>query len=590
MSISFVRKTQPNQCNERPQHVIFFDVESKLIKQDSGKCVFQPFLWTAIYKRYRKDNHKDTEQKYSGTDANDFWNMVDEKAKEKTKLYVVSHHLEVDFMPLGGFTALWMHNWKLKNIISHDRVVVLYCTKGTRSMVLMNNGNLFDGTVQEWGEVLGIAKLPMPRANARREVWQAYCMRDTEIVCRMWDNLLHFMDEHDLGNFRITRAGIALNAFRHRFMPTPIIIHNHKPTLDLERASYHGGRFEALKIGKLPPGHYYQLDVNSMYGYIEKNYKLPYELRGYETNPTPYKVSQLLKKYAVIAEVDVDISEPFIPVRTDTRVKYPTGKMTCTLCTPELEHAMSKGYVTGYKRVAWYKQDFVFQDFATYFLNLKQQYKEAGNKPMYAMAKFFPNALYGKFGQYGYFDQIIGDCNEDEFKIVQSYSIDQNTKGNLLYYSGKIHHTTRKDQGWYTFVAIASHITAYGRMMLFRLMNIAGFENVYHVACDSLLVNQMGYLNLYLRISDTYPGYLKLEKIYNSVTIKGVNDLVLDGQEKIKGIPKKAVKLGDNTYQITEWMHMNTLIEQGVLDFYYTRDVVKNLSRPQYHQSQQLTQ
>lgn len=582
MSLAFSHTVKPNQKNERPQHCLFLDVESRLNAIAYNKVKFVPFLWTAIYRRYRKDGKSNQYREHYGTDPLEFWKLIEQYSYSRSKLYVVSHHLEVDFMPLGGFKALYANGWSLDNLISHGRVVTLYCHKEGKSLIIMNNGNLFDGSIEEWGKELGLPKLKMPSAKDSLENWLEYCMRDTKIVALMWDNLLAFMDKHDLGNFKLTRASLALNAYRHRFMSKPIAIHAHPEALALERSGYHGGRFEALQIGDHPETLYYQLDINSMYGYIETACQLPYELRGYKNKLTLRGLERLLTKYSVIAEIEINSPEPFFPIKEGIHVNYPTGSHLVTFCTPELIYALKKGYIKKIHRCSWYRQDFIFRDYARYFLNLKETYQKENNKPMRALAKFFPNALYGKFGQYGYKDTVIGECPLSEFKVVQSMSADTGKRSTLIYYGGKIHMTTRIDTSWYTFVAISAHITAFARMMLYNLMVKAGFQNVYHVATDSLIVNQQGYDALHDEIDPHISGKLKLEKTFKQLSIKGINDMVTDGLEKIKGIPKKAVKLSDDTYLITEWVRLTTLLQENITDYYYTRDLVKTLARPDY--------
>lgn len=588
MSRGFVRHIKHNEKNERPNHVIFVDVESHVNKFAPNKYKFDAFLWTGIYKHYRHGSNRDTEIELSGTTIDSFWHEVDNYAFAKSKLYIVTHHLEVDFMPLGGFNKLYEYGWTLNSLISHGRVVTLYCKRDTTSLIIMNNGNLFDGSIESWGNIFKVPKLTMPSKKAPLSEWVTYCKRDTLIVKLMWDTLLNFMDEHDLGNFKATRASLAMNAYRHRFMTHDVSIHHDIPALQLERRSYHGGRFEALKFGNFKGDTYYQLDTNSMYGYIELVNKLPYELQGFIDKCPIGRLEHLLKSYAVVADVDIVSDEPYFPIREGSKVKYPTGSFNVVMCTPELLYALKKGHIKNVRSVAYYKQGLIFSEFANYFMTLKNKYTDEGNIPMRTMAKFFPNALYGKFGQYGYEDSIIGECPDNIFSIEEGLNTVTHKRYSIMAYGGKVHQTNTIDQSYYTFVAIASHITAYGRMLLFNMMKQAGLNNVYHVATDSLVVNTKGYERLKHLIHDTEPGKLKLEKTFKSYKIKGINDVVCDETEKIKGVPKKATKLADNTYLCTNWPKITTLLKEGIFDYYYTKTVTKTLNRPDYKEALRL--
>ena len=582
MSISFSHSIARNHGNERPSRVLFYDVESELIPEAKGKMRFKPFLWTMIYKRYRSDREDGALQYYKGSVIDTFWDIVEEHTYKKAKTYLVSHHLEVDFMPLMGMKQLPARGWVLDKLIAHARVLIMWWKRDSSTLVVMNNGNLFDGSIEQWGNQLGLPKLDMPDTNGTPEEWDTYCMRDTEIMVRMWDSLFMFLDEHDLGNFRLTKAGLALNGYKHRFMPRQIAVHNHIEGTLLERLSYKGGRFEALQIGRYSKDTYYNLDINSMYGSIMRDSLLPYELRGYKELPTMQFFMHKLKNYAVIATVDITPTEPIFPRIENDKIIYKCGNMITTLCTPELKLCIDKGWLNSVSKITWYYDERIFREYANYFLELKNKYDKEGNKAMRQVTKLYLNSLYGKFGQKGYQDVVIGECDPDLFKIEEGYDYDTKQHYELGYYGGKIHETVITDVGFNTLTAIASHITAYGRIRIYNLMKVAGFENVYHVATDSLLVNSEGYRRLHSYINDSLTGYLKLEGTYSSITVKDVNDVIKDDEVKIKGIPRKAKRIDDDTYVVTTWLRFTTLIKQGITDHYYTIDRVKHLSRLRY--------
>jgi hypothetical protein len=583
MSLNFKHTIGKNKANERPSHVLFADVESKLSDIGNGRTLFTPFLWTMIYHHYRWSDRKDTEIEYTGYVIGEFWDIVEYHTYDKTKTYLTTHHLEVDFMPLKGFVELNNRGWILDKLIAHNRVLIMTWKKDKRTLVIMNNGNIFPSSIADWGDTLAIPKLKMPKESDSLDDWYVYCMRDTRIMVEMWNTLFRFMDEHDLGNFKYTLASLALSAYKHRFQVKEIAIHDDVQVILLERLAYHGGRFQALKIGKWTNSQFYLLDINSMYAYIQSSCELPYELRGYKEVCDLRELEYRLNKYCVIAECDVDIPESFLPVKVEDKQYYPTGLHTVFLSSPEIRYCLDHNYIKAVRRIAWYYKDYVLKQYADYFTELKIKYTVDGNKPMRAITKLYPNALYGKFAQHGYKDKIIGDCNPDEFKFIEAMDYTTKERYTIAYYGGKIHETEVTLGGYNTFVALSAHITAYGRIMLFNLIKKAGWNNVYHVATDSLVVNNEGYTNLMDEINETVIGKLKLEKKFSDYTLKDVNDVIIDGVDKIKGIGNKAERIAEDTYAITAWPRITTLIKQGNLDHYYTRRVVKVLKRIRYH-------
>jgi hypothetical protein len=582
MSLGYHHRLGDNKGNARPTHVIFFDVESRVSKPKQGKRYFTPFLWTSIYKHYDTYSTGRKAVQSWGTDPDTFWDWVSKHIYPKSKTYLVSHNIVVDFIPMQGFMILPAMGWKFTKLIWRQRVVIMTWEKDTSKLIIMNNGNLFDGSISEWGKVFGVEKLSMPDDKAPMSEWLPYCMRDTEIVVMMWDNLLGFLDTHDLGNFQLTKASLALTAYKHRFTDTPISIHKDEQVITHERNSYHGGRFEAFQVGNFTEGDYYNLDITSMYGWIESKYPVPYELRGYADSCDMATLKYALDKYAVIAQVDLDLAEPIIPIKENGKVSFPTGLVTGVLCSPELSYCLEKGYIKDVSAISWYYQEPVLKRYADYFLGIKQQYEDEGNKPMRQLSKLYLNSLYGKFAQHGFIDDIIGECDPGEYQIIYNYDVSTDSYSQLCHYCGQIHQVTETPIAYNSMVALASHITAYGRMYLWQLIKCAGLENVYHVATDSLVVNDLGYQNLSPYVKPGMPGYLKLEGISKGLTIKDVNDTIFDGKVKIKGIPKTAIQIGENDYQLETWPSMTSLIRKGEQDQYYINVIKKHLKRPRY--------
>jgi len=582
MSMSFHHSIKPNQKNERIRHLLVFDVESNIDKKLGNKTIFEPFLWSLIYSRYRTEDKAWIDKKEYGTNIDDFWDIVESYAYNKEKLILSSHHLEPDIIPLQSVAQLDKRDWKLSKYITHNKILMFDFTKDKRKIVITNSGNIFPGSIAEWGKALKIDKLDMPTAKELNKEWVDYCMRDCEVLLAMWKTYIDFLNIHNMGNMKFTAASQAMTSYRHRFMPKTIAIHNHPETLALERLAYHGGRFQALQIGNISETPLYRLDINSMYGDIMCKADLPYELRGYQETCKLDKIVWLLKKYAVIAEMTIRTFEPVFPVIKDDKVTYPLGKITGFFCTPEIEYILEHCSIISIGKVSWYRKYPILSEYSTYFLNVRQAYKKEANKPFEMMAKLFVNSLYGKFGQYGYKEEIIGDCDEGVMTFQESYDTTTKQKIGYLLYGGKIHVVKKENNSYNTFVAVAAHITAYGRINLWKLIKQAGVNNVYHVATDSLIVNTIGFEALQDKIDANTFGLLKVEEIIKKLIVKAPNDMVMDETEKIKGVSKKAIKHSDNTYTVTCWPSFNALMKRNELGFYYTRSVTKTLKRKDY--------
>jgi hypothetical protein len=585
MSLSFARFVPENRGTQRFSEFIFYDVESHVVPEKDGRAFFVPFLWTAIRAHYRKQSDSWTTCEKWGQSAEEFWDWVAEEHKEKKTLYLVSHHLEVDFMPLRGIPELKKRGYSPLKFIANGRTVALWFRKGKKTLVAMNNGNIFDGSIESWGKVLGIPKLDMPKAEDSLEEWIRYCSTDTLILFLMWKTLYTFMKDHDLGNMKLTKASLAYSSFRHRFMTHKIALHSHPQAMQLEREAYHGGRFECTQVGNFT-GNFYKLDINSMYAAIQIQESLPCALVDYrEGRFGADLIRAYIRNRAVIADVEYSLKDPVFPVVKQGKVSFQGGKQRSVLCTPELEYLLEHGKIKAVYRLAIYEKAPILSEFAAYFTRMKQQYEQEGNLPMRTLAKIFPNAVYGKFAQRAFHREYLGECEPGSLRIIDTVDLDTREKYQIVEYDGKAYKEWTDHENDRAFVAIAAHITAYGRIALWNLVKRAGIKNVYHLATDSLIVNQAGYEKLRDLIDPFQVGKLKVEGTAQTMTLRDVNDYVFGSEEKIKGINKKAVKISEHTYQITAWPRITTLIKNGMMDRYYTRTITKTLARPRYRSS-----
>jgi len=585
MSHAFHHTLKTNKRSERPSLLIFYDVESHYPAGVKGEQPFTPFLWTAIFKQEQGKGRQATRIETHGSTPKELWDFVESKTYSRRTLYMMSHHLEPDFFTMNGISELTQRGWALNKFIQNNRVVMFVFKKGYRKLIVMNSGNLFPGSIEHWGKLFGFPKLDQPPQEAGIDEWLPYCMRDTQILEKMYDTLIDFMDKHNTGNFKTTISGIAKSAFTHRFMDHEICIHDDPDVIDLERASYHGGRCQALQPGIYTGQTIYQLDANGMYASIEMEEELPYRLRGYLTNTSPKQIAHLLKSYAVIAEVSLDVKEPAFPSIEKGKVVFRTGPQTLTLTTPELKYLIERGWPYTVKRAAYYDSAPIFKRYAEYFYDLKRQYKSEGNRAMELLSKQFPNSLYGKFGQKGHRDVIVGNCDPEVINYEEVVNIETGKSYALFYYGGKIHKVWEEGNARDSFVAIAAHVTAYGRMRLWRWMLQAGLENVYAVATDSLKVNQKGYERLLPLIDPLKPGWLKVEAKADDFICYAPNDSYFNGKLTCKGVPKRAEAAGPDSYYVTVWPHAKTLLKNGQFVGYRTRVVKKTLRREEFHRA-----
>jgi len=276
--------------------------------------------------------------------------------------------------------------------------------------------------------------------------------------------------------------------------------------------------------------------------------------------------------------VKVKIDEPVIGVKQDKLI-FPVGTFDCVLTTEELKYLIKTNSILKVYRVAIYEGEYIFKDYVDYFYNLKRKYKEEGNRVFYQITKLFLNSLYGKFGQRNESFKVVGEYDGDYNFAIKYYDSEEKKWYYDVYLDGKIYRKEGYYEAFDSFVAVASHVTAYARMYLWKLMKMAGLDNVYYVDTDSLLVNEEGFKRLKDYINDYELGKLKLEFETDYICIRGVKDYNFKFKNRIKGIKENAIKVDENTYIQKQFLKTRSLLNEKISGVAVVKNVTKKLKR-----------
>jgi len=544
-----------NKTSGYPRNMIFFDVEARP-EDGNVKNYHDPYLWAGFW--YYIPNGKDrkpSNEWFFADRANEFWIWVNSKVSKKEKLYMFAHNPTYDMVTGVGFTSLRKLGFNLPRFYDNNRTFIAKFKSDKRSIVVLNVGNYYQGSVADIGKAFGIPKLKLDYENPDFGEAVIYCKRDVEIITKAMLAWIGFCKENDLGHFGLTAPKQSFNAFRHLFMKHKIYIHDNERAVNLERESYFGGRTEAFFIGSLKGKKVVTLDVNSMYPAVMRCEKYPTKLVTIRRDLSPEGLEFSLKNYLVCARVRVRIRNPCLPCRVKGRLIFPVGEFVTTLPTPEV------------------------QLFVEFFYQARLQAKSEGNKSKDLLFKLIMNSLYGKFGQKSGIWEIVDYTDSDEVFYERIYSLSEGKWITRKQFAGVVIEKVDEKESYNSFTAIASHVTGYARRKLFEYILKAGFENVYYCDTDSLFVNECGLENLKDYLNDRDLGYLKYEGIKEDLVIYGPKDYEWKDGEKHKGIPKNAERINENTWKVTIFPRISTLIRHNTIDKYFTIERTKQLKR-----------
>lgn len=561
-----------------PKYVIFYDTETKYKQVNETTKHLSLKLGYAKLTRYYEGRGYIEQDACEFTDRRTFLEWISKVCVGKERFYITAHNIGFDIQVTGLMKYLATHGWERKAIVVEGINFIARFRKGSTTIQLVNNQQLFNTSLKKLGESIGIAKLDVDFETVGDADLMTYCKRDVNVMVKAWDLWIAFIRDNDLGGFKMTAASQALGAYKHRFLSHDIYVHTDARAVALERESYHGGRVECFFIGEYQQGTVHYLDVNSMYPFIMKEHAVPTKLARYYHKIPRKEFESVRQRYGYIVEVLLDVTEPVVPVVRDGRLTFPVGRFSCVLTRPEYEVAIRKGTVLDVRRCALYDERPAFSEFVDFFYHARLKFKEEGNTEFAYLSKLFLNSLYGKFGQKQDIYKVIGKSVNTPDGFYKSYDLGKQSWTKYRIIDGIVERSQGFEEGFDSFVAVASYITAAARVLLWSYIEKAGIENVLYCDTDSLFVNEEGYVRLTDELDASMLGRLKEEGKSKHVTIHAPKWYEFGDTHKCKGIRPTARLIGENTYVQEKFVSFAGGVRNGHTDGVIVEEVTKHLS------------
>ncbi len=568
----------------RPFPTVFYFLDTETTLTDIGHKTKVHSLKMGVCQRYDRKGQSELEyhDEIIIRKKSDFIEWLDGQLKPKSHVYLIAHNVVYDATILDLFRELPKEDFKLQSIYSKGQTCIIRWKRNSTRLTMLDNGNIFAGALERWGKIFNVPKLQIDFDTCTDNELQVYCRRDVEIMVRSWQAWMDFIHSNDCGGFRETVGSTAFNTWRHKYLKREVYVHKDENVLALERQAYHGGRVEAFYQGMQWTDHYYYLDINNMYGFVMRDNPYPVGLQGHSKTLSIKRMISYLSRYNVIARVTLCADEPAFIAKVNNHAAYPIGRFETTLTTNEIIYALENGWVEKLHEMSWYKKDDIFRDFVLDFYNLRIAYRGSKNTGFEAICKLIINSLYGKFGQTGIIQSIIGRSDYNEVWHMPVINAQTGKRGYQTSLGGTVYEEWHEGESYNAIPAIAAHVTANARLYLLSLIKRAGWENVFYCDTDSLIVNRLGYYNLESEINESELGKLKIETQSPWLIVNAPKDYEMSDRKKIKGIRNNAIVLDDSTFVQEQWVKLAGLIREGFTNGYTSKEIIKHQQRVIY--------
>nr|YP_010691071.1 DNA polymerase family B [Phellinus igniarius]WBU93172.1 DNA polymerase family B [Phellinus igniarius] len=342
-----------------------------------------------------------------------------------------------------------------------------------------------------------------------------------------------------------TLPSVSMKTYRTNFIPKGINIAKISGQMfDNIHKAFYGGHVD-MYIPTNPIGtQVFGYDVNSLYPYVMKVNKYPYQYIGHFFGDIS-KMSQYfdlylkcLGFYKVIITSPKDILNPIIPKKVDNTTVYGVGTWKGWYYSEELKNAARFGYTFDILEGYLFKAADLFSKYIETMNQMKEN--SVKNSPDYVIAKLLSNSLFGKFSM---FRDLIN------YAVVEKNSVDKFISnigfenlvnkvniGNKCLVSYKLQFQDDLNIN----IAIGAAVTANARIFMTQFKNNPDYI-LYYSDTDSGFFNKP--LPDYL-VDSKRLGALKLEHVLNKFVALGpkvYGGIDLNGNEftKTKGLKSK---------------------------------------------------
>lgn len=550
---------KPNEVSRRPKCWIYLDTEAHDAPDATGsKQTWRLGVAAHDHRSEGADRWRPPEMETFATPA-DLWAWVDARTRSGERMVLIAHNLAYDLRIAQAFTILPALGWRLDRIrLDYEQGQVRWRRDG-RTIQMVDSIAWVNAPLAVLADEVGMEKLELPAFDGPDDEWMQRCITDVAILRTVWRRILDWLHTEDLGTWQPSGASQAWSAWRHRFLTHRVLVHDDPDARDIERRAVWAGRAEAWRRGVLDDGAYHEVDFQCAYLAAARDCDMPTRPVGRKLDPTAGELERYLLNGRVLARVHVETDVPVLPVEMDGGICWPVGTYETVVWDPELRIAWEAGARVTVLEALVYKPEPALRAWAEWLWPLATDETGTVDPIVRRMAKHWARALVGRFGVRYRELVAFGDARGEDVSLVNVLDRDTKERYRLLMLGGDCWREGDMIEGENAVPSILGYVASETRARLWRAMVTAGLDELVHVDTDGMLVTDLGLERL---AAAAIPG-LRVKGSYRRVEVFATRQMVLDEQVRASGVPKRARRVGPQTFEATIWPQLSTSLAEG---------------------------
>lgn len=516
----------------------------------------------------------------------DFDHLVRETHRKHYPLWVVTHRLSELLSTTGLLSAMDIHGWR-KPWFHDAGAIGIFRAQGParRSVTFLQATNWWPVSVYEWAETHGNMQLDL-------ESFDASPAGRAGVVCRVVRDMTELwwakMDNWQAGGVRVTLSSQAAADWRAGIGSKRITVFRDPQFAAFVRSAYKGGRAEVGLIGERSGVDMCMIDVRSSYPFEMARRKFPSTYVGWVPEPSLEDVLKVARTHCLIADCTLMTETPAYAHRHNGETVFPVGVFRESLCTGSLLHAIESDHVHQvHSAMVWEAED-LFSEWVMKWWGRRLWAESHGNWIEALAAKRILNGLYGKLGATQP-RALFQEPNESRDAFRQPATVTLAALDNCEYSPDDLprsdwvtRNATVRGTEWSLFgnwqldvpgfetdssvPAIAAHITDWGRLRIWQIMQGIDGGRVHYVDTDGLICDAQAVSKALHGEMGPGLGQLRIVDQGRDLTVSRPKSYRFGTRSKQSGRPDSAIAAENSTWVWEQYHRLSSVVESGIFD------------------------
>lgn len=496
----------------------------------------------------------------------DLWRYVLANTRKGSRTVVWAHNLAYDLRISRGLIELPAAGLPLRSIVVERRSAFAAFRGDRRSVTCFDLLSFIPAGLGAIAADLGSAQLGVAHRSASPDELRERCRSDVDITRQAVQQVLEMVHRERMGPLRQTGAGQAHAQWRRRFLTHRPLIHANERATEAERRAMWTGRCEAWRWGAISPGPSFEYDLTLAYPHIAAECELPLRLVGATGPLSPAQLDRNLRRYSVLAEVEVTTDRELVPAAYGELIHWPIGTFETTLWEPELRLLAEYGARVSVRRTWLYTRGPVLQAAATWLLSELVGVSGVASRLQRRALKHFARALVGRCAlRYRSWEPYC-QLPDDDLRLGVDENLATGERRDCLQVGRDVFTLSELVEAETSTPQLTGWVMSEARYRLWHLTTIAGADHVLYMDTDSLIVDAAGARELERAMKAGLAYTLAHKATHSRLRIAGPRNLLMGEGRRIAGVPLKATAMADGSLRGEVWHSLRQSLERGAGD------------------------